>query len=293
MTPAQRLRELFARKEFLPMPGCFDGLSAKLIAAAGYKVGFMSGFAVSGARLGLPDTGLISVSEMLDTLRSCVNAAGDMPIIGDGDTGYGNALNVQRTVADYARAGAAAVMIEDQVSPKKCGHTKGKAVIGREEARMKIRAAVEARQDLQKKGHDILILARTDARAPHGFDEALERCRIFEAEGADITFLEAPESEDEMRRYCAAMTKPCMANMVHGGKTPILPGERLGKLGYALAVYPIVTLSAAITAMRAALEALKPGSNVGLPPMVGFPELQQIVGFPAYWEREERYKAAE
>lgn len=288
MTPAQRLRDLFARKEFLPMPGCFDGLSAKLVADAGYKVGFMSGFAVSGARLGMPDTGLISVSEMLDTLRSCVNAAGDMPIIGDGDTGYGNALNVQRTVVDYARAGAAAVMIEDQVSPKKCGHTKGKAVISREEARMKIRAAVEARTN-----HDILILARTDARATHDFDEALERCRLFEAEGADITFLEAPVSEDEMRRYCAAMTKPCMANMVHGGKTPILPGEQLGRLGYALAVYPIVTLSAAITAMRAALEAIKPGSNAKLPPMVDFPEMQQIVGFPAYWEREARYKAAE
>jgi 2-methylisocitrate lyase-like PEP mutase family enzyme len=288
MTPAQRLRDLFARQEFLPMPGCFDGLSAKLVAAAGFKVGFMSGFAVSGARLGLPDTGLISVSEMLDTLRSCVNAAGDMPIVGDGDTGYGNALNVQRTVVDYARAGAAAVMIEDQVSPKKCGHTRGKAVISREEARLKIRAAVEARTN-----NDILILARTDARATHGFDEALERCRLFEAEGADITFLEAPESEDEMRRYCAAMKKPCMANMVHGGKTPILPGEQLGRLGYALAVYPIVGLSAAVTAMRTALEAIKPGSNVKLPPMVDFAELQQIVGFPAYWEREARYKAAE
>ncbi len=293
MTPAQRLRDLFARKEFLPMPGCFDGLSAKLVAAAGFPVGFMSGFAVSGARLGMPDTGLISVSEMLDTLRNCVAAAGDMPIIGDGDTGYGNALNVQRTVVEYARAGAAAVMIEDQVSPKKCGHTKGKAVVSREEARMKIRAAVEARKDIQNTGHDILILARTDARATHDFDEALERCRLFEAEGADITFLEAPESEDEMRRYCAAMKKPCMANMVHGGKTPILPGEQLGKLGYALAVYPIVTLSAAIAAMRTALEAIKPGTNTKLPPMVDFPEMQKIVGFPAYWEREAKYKAAE
>lgn len=293
MTPAQRLRELFARNEFLPMPGCFDGLSAKLVAEAGFKVGFMSGFAVSGARLGMPDTGLISVSEMLDTLRSCVNAAGDMPIIGDGDTGYGNALNVQRTVTDYARAGAASVMIEDQVSPKKCGHTKGKAVVSREEARQRIRAAVEARQGLQGNGHDILILARTDARATHNFDEALERCRIFEAEGADITFLEAPESEDEMRRYCAAMKKPCMANMVHGGKTPILPGEQLAKIGYKLAVYPIVTLSAAIPAMQAALEAIKPGSNAKLPSMITFPEMQKVVGFPDYWDKETRYRAAE
>ncbi len=288
MTPAQRLRDLLAQPGFLPMPGCFDGLSAKLVAAAGFKLSFMSGFAVSGARLGMPDTGLISFSEMLDTLRACVAAAPEIPLIGDGDTGYGNALNVQRTVVEYARAGAAAVMIEDQVSPKKCGHTKGKAVIGRDEARMKIRAAVEARQN-----HDILILARTDARATHNFDEALERCRIFVAEGADIIFLEAPESEAEMKAFCAEIRRPCMANMVHGGKTPVLPGEQLGKMGYKLAVYPIVTLSAAITAMQTALEAIKPGSNTTLPPMVSFPEMQKIVGFPAYWEREARYQAAE
>jgi 2-methylisocitrate lyase-like PEP mutase family enzyme len=134
-------------------------------------------------------------------------------VIGDGDTGYGNALNVQRTGTEYARAGAAAVMIEDQVSPKKCGHTRGKQVISRAEARMKIRAAVDARADA-----DILILARTDARAVHGFDEALARCHDFEAEGADIIFMEAPETEDEMGRFCGAMTKPCMANMVPGGR---------------------------------------------------------------------------
>ena len=200
------------------MPGCYDALSAKLVAAAGFKVTFMSGFAVSAARLGLPDTGLISFTEMLDSLRNCCAAAGQVPVIGDGDTGYGNALNVQRTVIEYARAGAACVMIEDQVSPKKCGHTRGKQVISRDEARMKIRAAVDARANA-----DILVMARTDARAVHGFDEALARCKDFEAEGADIIFLEAPETEDEMRRFCAAMKKPCMANMVPGGKTPVLP----------------------------------------------------------------------
>ena len=158
-------------------------------------VGFLSGFAVSAARLGLPDTGLISFSEMLDSLRNCCSAVPAMPIIADGDTGYGNALNVQRTVFEFARAGAAAVMIEDQVSPKKCGHTRGKQVVSRQEARMKIRAAVEARADA-----DILIMARTDARAVHGPEEALARCRDFEQEGADIIFLEAPESEAEMRQ---------------------------------------------------------------------------------------------
>jgi 2-methylisocitrate lyase-like PEP mutase family enzyme len=270
------------------MPGCYDALSAKLVAASGFKVTFMSGFAVSAARLGLPDTGLISFSEMLDSVRGCVSGAGTIPLIADGDTGYGNALNVQRTVVEYARAGAAAVMIEDQVSPKKCGHTRGKQVISRDEARMKIRAAVDARRETDA---DILILARTDARAVHGFDEALNRCRDFEAEGADIIFFEAPETETEMRRFCEAVQKPCMANMVPGGKTPILPPHELQSIGYKLALYPVVLMSSAITAMQAALAALKPEGKAPLPPSISFAELQQLVGFPDYWQRETRYKA--
>ena len=288
MPPAQRLRELLAEPRLQIMPGCFDALSAKLVADAGYTVGFLSGFAVSAARLGLPDTGLISFSEMLDSLRNCCSAVPSMPIIADGDTGYGNALNVQRTVFEFARAGAAAVMIEDQVNPKKCGHTRGKQVVSRQEARMKIRAAVEARADA-----DILILARTDARAVHGPEEALARCRDFEQEGADIIFLEAPESEAEMRSFCGAVRKPCMANMVAGGKTPVLPPADLQRLGYRLAVYPVMLLSAAIAAMQTALEALRPGAEVPPPSCVPFAQLQSIVGFPAYWSREERYRAAE
>jgi 2-methylisocitrate lyase-like PEP mutase family enzyme len=286
MTPAQRLREILAAPDIAVMPGCFDALSAKLVANAGFKVTFMSGFAVSAARLGLPDTGLISFVEMLDSVRNCVSGAGSVPLIGDGDTGYGNALNLQRTVIEYARAGAAAVMIEDQVSPKKCGHTRGKQVISRNEARTKIRAAVEARADV-----DILILARTDARAVHGFDEALNRCRDFEAEGADITFLEAPETEDEMRRFCQAMTTPCMANMVPGGKTPILPPKGLQAVGYKLALYPVALMTSAIAAMQSTLAALRqPDAGTNLPPSISFVELQNVVGFPDYWEREARYK---
>jgi 2-methylisocitrate lyase-like PEP mutase family enzyme len=288
VTPAQRLRELLAGPGLVIMPGCFDALSTKLIADAGFKVAFMSGFAVSAARLGMPDTGLISFAEMLDSLRNSCGAATGFPVIGDGDTGYGNALNVQRTVVEYARAGAAAVMIEDQISPKKCGHTKGKQVVSREEARMKIRAAVEARANA-----DILILARTDARAVYGPDEALTRCRDFEAEGADIIFFEAPESEAEMRSFCSAIRKPCMANMVPGGKTPILPPSELERLGYKLALYPVMLLSSAIAAMQATLEALRPGAAVTAPPTVSFTQLQTIVGFPAYWERETRYRAPE
>jgi 2-methylisocitrate lyase-like PEP mutase family enzyme len=288
MNAAQRLRGLLAQPQVEVMPGCYDGISAKLAAAAGYKVAFMSGFAVAAARLGMPDTGLISFTEMVDSLRNCCTAAGQVPVIGDGDTGYGNALNVQRTVVEYARAGAACVMIEDQVSPKKCGHTRGKLVISRDEARMKIRAAVEAKADA-----DILVMARTDARAVHGFDEALARCKDFEAEGADIIFLEAPETEDEMRRFCSAMKKPCMANMVPGGKTPVLPPAKLQEIGYKLALYPVMMLSSSIAAMQATLEGLKPGSKSTQPPAVSFTDLQGIVGFPDYWSRETKYQANE
>jgi len=286
LSAAQKLRDVLAEKDIAVMPGCFDALSAKLVADAGFKVAFMSGFAVSAAQLGLPDTGLISFSEMLDCVRNCCAAASKTPLIADGDTGYGNALNVQRTVIEYARAGAAGVMIEDQVSPKKCGHTRGKQVISREEARMKIRAAADVKTD-----NDILIMARTDARAVHGFDAALDRCRDFEDAGADMIFLEAPETEDEMRRFCGAMSKPCMANMVPGGKTPVLSPAELHEIGYKLALYPVMLLSASIAAMQATLDALKPGSKAQLPPSISFAELQSVVGFPGYWKLEERYKA--
>jgi 2-methylisocitrate lyase-like PEP mutase family enzyme len=288
MRPAQRLREALASPGIIIMPCCFDGLSAKLVADAGTKVSFMSGFAASAARLGLPDTGLISFGEMADSVRNCCAAAPDMPIIADGDTGYGNALNVQRTVTEYARAGAAGVMIEDQVSPKKCGHTKGKQVIARDEARLKIRAAVEAARKA-----DILVLARTDARATHGFDEALARCEDFAAEGADMIFLEAPESVEEMRRFCSAIRKPCMANMVVGGKTPVLPPAELARIGFKLAAYPLVLLSAAVSAMQQAIAALQPDTNAPQPPQVTFEELKKAVGFPDYYAREERYLAAD
>ena len=286
MTAADQLRSLLAQPGVRVMPGCFDALSAALVRRAGYPVTFMSGFSVSAARLAEPDTGLISFGEMLDSLRGVSAAASpDTVVIADGDTGYGNALNVQRTVREYARAGAAAVMIEDQVSPKRCGHTRGKQVVGRGEARMRIRAAVDARA-----ADDILIMARTDARAVHGFEDALERCHDFVAEGADIIFLEAPESIDEMRRFCAEIPRPTMANMIDGGKTPILPPAELAAIGYRLAAYPLILLSAAIAAMTQALAALEPGSSSARPPELTFEALQAAVGFPGYWAAEEQYK---
>jgi 2-methylisocitrate lyase-like PEP mutase family enzyme len=292
MNAADRLRALLAEPTLHVMPGVFDALSSKIAREAGHKVLFMSGFAVSAARLGKPDAGLISMGEMLDTLRGCIAAAGNVPVIGDGDTGWGNALNVQRTVEEYARAGAAAIMLEDQVSPKKCGHTRGKQVVARAEARLKIRAAAEARDALRASGTgDILILARTDARAVHGFDEALARCRDFVDEGADIIFFEAPESVDEMKRFCAAIPRPCLANMVFEGKTPVLPAAELAAIGYRLAVYPVVGLTATIAALRQAFASIEPGTNVPQPAHLTFPELQEAVGFPDYWAREKRFAA--
>ncbi|MBS0536685.1 MAG: isocitrate lyase/PEP mutase family protein [Proteobacteria bacterium] len=284
---AQKLRSLLDTNSIIRMPCAWDSLSARLISQAGFPLTLMSGFAVSGAKLAMPDTGLISFAEMVDQLRLMCQAAPDLLVIGDGDTGYGNALNAQRTVSEYARAGAAAIMIEDQVSPKRCGHTKGKQVVSTGEARMRIRAAVDAAHEGDT---DILIMARTDARAVHGFDDAMERCRIFAEEGADILFLEAPESIEEMRSFCAAFDKPAMANMVGGGKTPILPAEELEKIGYRIAAYPLVAFSAAIAATRAALEALKTSSAEKVP-QVTFDELKTLVGFDDYYAREQAYRA--
>jgi 2-methylisocitrate lyase-like PEP mutase family enzyme len=287
-TPAQSLRAVLAQGDLAVAPGCFDALSTKLAVLAGFRVLFMSGFAVSAARLGMPDTGLISFAEMLDTLRNCCTAADGVPVVGDADTGFGNALNVRRTVMEYARAGAACAMIEDQVSPKRCGHTPGKEVVSRGEARMRIRAAVEARAEA---GTDILIMARTDARAVHGFDEALARCKEFAAEGADLIFLEAPETEDEMARFCSEVEAACVANMVPGGKTPILPRSQLQKIGYRLALYPVLSLSSAIAGMQTGLAALKNDDNATAPPTITFGELQKVVGFPDYWRRDALYRA--
>lgn len=281
-TSAEQLRTLLKGGDLLIMPCCFDAFSAKLIQTAGFPLTFMSGFAVSATRLGLPDTGLISYAEMVDQGRN-ICAAVDIPVIGDGDTGYGNAMNVKRTVRGYADAGFACVMIEDQVAPKRCGHTTGKTALPREEACTRVRAAVDARED----GVDILIMARTDARAGRGLDEAIDRCKAFVDLGVDITFLEAPESEDEMRRLCREIPGPIMANMVEGGVTPVLPPAQLQDLGYRIAAYPLTLLCAAAAAMQEALTAL--GAGTQAPPLLPFTELQRLVGFEDYDREHARY----
>lgn len=281
-SPAQRLRNLLATGELLVTPACGDALSAKLTEQAGFATAFMSGFAVAASRIGQPDTGLISYGEMVDAVGNLC-AATSIPILCDGDTGYGNALNVKRTVRGYAQAGAAAVMIEDQVAPKRCGHTRGKQVVGRDEAVDRIKAAVDARDE----GADILILARTDANHGHGLDEALARAVAFKAEGADILFVEAPRNVDEMARICREVPGKHLANMLEGGDSPILPPAELARLGFAIAAYPLTLMSAAMKAMMEALQALKDGR----PPdnLLDFAELRRRVGFEAYYEEEQRY----
>ncbi len=281
---ADRLRKLLEKPGLLVAPACFDALSARLVERAGFPISFMSGFAVAGARLGLPDTGLISYAEMLDQGRNICGAV-SIPVIGDGDTGYGNAMNVKRTVAGYAQAGFACVMIEDQLAPKRCGHTEGKQVVVRDEALARIRAACDARDE----GADILVMARTDANQTHGFDEAMARMRAFAEAGADILFLEAPQSVDEMRGFCAGVDRPCMANMVEGGKTPVLPPEELAKLGFRIAIYPLALLAAAIAAMKGALAEIGAGRR----PAGGatFAEIRDLVGFTDYAASETRYAA--
>ena len=284
-TPAETLRALLARPGLLVMPCCFDALSARLVERAGFPLTFMSGFAVSAARLGLPDTGLISYGEILDQGRDICAAVG-IPVLGDADTGYGNAVNVKRTVRGYAQAGFACAMIEDQVSPKRCGHTRGKQVVDRGEALARIRAAVDAREE----GADILVMARTDARATDGLGEALWRARAFAELGADIIFVEAPRDVDEMARVCAEVPAPAMANMLEGGDTPVLPPARLEALGYRIAAYPLTLLSAAVKAMEAALAEIAAGRHPDAL-LKDFAELRQVVGFEDYYAAEERYRS--
>lgn len=285
-SPATRLRGLLARPGIRIMPCCFDALSARLIERAGFELTFMSGFAVSAARAGLPDTGLLSYGEIVD-VGQAITAAISLPVIGDGDTGYGNAVNVKRTVRGFARAGFACVMIEDQLAPKRCGHTRGKAVVGRSEARARIQAAVDAREDLRSEGLDILVMARTDARATHGLDEAIDRARAFEQIGVDVSFVEAPRTEAEMERVGRALSLPLMANLVEDGDTPWLAPDRLAELGFRIAAYPLALLSASVRGMRDALEQLREGRPAER--RVSFPELREIVGFDWYDAEAGRY----
>lgn len=294
--PVTRFRSLLAGNELVVAPGCSDALSARLIERAGFPAAFMSGFAVAAARSALPDTGLLSYAEVLDQGRGICESV-SIPVIGDADTGYGNETNVRRTVAGFARAGFACVMIEDQVAPKRCGHTAGKQTVGRDEAARRFRAAVDARDE----GADVVLLARTDARATDGLDEAIARSRMFFDLGADLVFVEAPLDETEMARICAEGGGPQLVNLVEGGATPIPGNARLVELGYRVAIRPLTLQLAAVAAMETALAALAEregndgeagsGSDHGLPPLAAFDHLRAIVDFDAHLAIADRYRA--
>lgn len=275
-TPPARLRSLLAKPEFVAMPAVWDGLTAKLTAAAGFQTAFLSGSCVAASRLGGPDLDLISFAEMLDSFHMVRGAAPDLLVLADGDHGYGNAMNVQRTVAAYGRAGAAAILIEDKITPRALTAA-GKPCLPREEARMKIRAAVAAAKD-----SGILVLARTDCRPTRGIDEAVARIEMFVAEGADILFLDSPADEAEIRRaVAAAQGRPSFAVLSPGAPRATPSRTEAAALGFKIGTYPTAMLSPATAGIKAGLAALKAGeaeASSALPPA----ELRQTLGYGDY-----------
>ena len=282
----EKLRKLLIAKEFIPVPSCFDTLSAKLIEQANFDVTFMSGFAASASRIGSPDLGLMTFSEVFDQANNICNAI-DIPMIVDGDTGYGNAMNVRRTLKECTKAGCAGILIEDQLAPKRCGHTPGKDVVGRNEAFDRIRAA----NDMRNEGYDILIMARTDANHTHGLNEAIERAQKFYDLGADILFVEAPKNKNEMITICNEVPGHKIANIVEGGITPNLPMRELSDIGYKMAVYPLTVMSSAMKAMIKSLDLLmKDEDRSDL--LIDFKDLRKRVGFDDYYEISSKYETS-
>ncbi|KAK1295100.1 Petal death protein [Acorus calamus] len=285
--PSKELRRILQSPGIHQGPAVFDALSARLVERAGFGLCFTSGFSISAARLGLPDTGLISYGEMVDQ-GSQITQAVSIPVIGDGDNGYGNHINVKRTVKGFIRAGFAGILLEDQVSPKACGHTRGRKVVSREDAVMRIKAAIDAREE---SGSDIVIIARTDSRQAVSLEESLWRSRAFADAGADVLFIDALASREEMKAFCEITPLlPKLANMLEGGgKTPILNPIELEEIGFKLVAYPLSLIGVSIQAMQDALAAIKSGR---IPPpgsMPSFDEMKETLGFNAYYEEEKRY----
>jgi carboxyvinyl-carboxyphosphonate phosphorylmutase len=283
--PRARLRELLSAPGPLVAPGAYDALSARLVEQAGFDAVYMTGFGTTASLLGRPDVGLLSGSEMVDNARRIVTAV-DVPVIADADTGYGNALNVLRTVQLYEQAGVAGIQLEDQVLPKRCGHMSGKTLIGTDEMVGKVRAAVEARRD-----PDLVVIARTDAVAVAGIEEAVVRARAFAEAGADLLFVEAPTSEEDVARVAAELrgVAPLVFNWAEGGRTPPLPLSRIRELGFALVIFPIGTLLAATAGIRSLLRTL---ARDGVPSLDGLPsfgEFTDLVGLPEVQRLEQRF----
>ena len=285
MTLRQVFKQFLKRDKLLVAPGCFDGLSARLVEEAGFEAAYFSGGAVARS-MGLPDIGLVTMSEVIERAAQVVSAV-KIPVIADADTGYGNAINLVRTVREYERVGVTAIHIEDQITPKRCGHLDGKEVISLPEMIKKLEAALASRAD-----PDFCIIARTDARGVHGLDDAISRARAFAQLGVDAVFVEAPQSESELEQIPRALPNiPLLVNVFKGGKTPMLPVERLEKMGYRIAIYPSETQRAGIYAMRQALSLLKrKGTTEAMDEaLTTFKERDTIVGLDDWQELERKF----
>src|SRR4249920_539143 len=289
MNPRQVLKQLLKRDKLLVAPGCFDGLSARLVEEAGFEAAYLSGGAVARS-MGIPDIGLVTMSEVIERAVQVVSTV-RIPVIADADTGYGNAVNLVRTVREFERAGVAAIHIEDQITPKRCGHLDGKEVIPLAEMANKLQAALAARTD-----PDFCIIARTDTRGVHGFDDAIKRGQAFAKLGVDAIFVEAPQSEAELAEIPRRIPNiPLLVNVFKGGKTPMLPVERLEKMGYRIAIYPSETQRAAIHAMRTALSTLKrEGTTESIDAsLTTFKDRDKVVGLDDWNKIEREFMAVE
>ena len=287
MTRCQTLRHLIGEKKGLVVPGAYDGVSAKLVEQAGFPVVYMTGYGVAASRLGLPDMGFAGLAEMADHARNMAGAV-SVPLIADADTGYGNALTVRRTVALYEAAGVAALHLEDQQMPKRCGHLAGKAVVPADEFAAKIRAAVEARTD-----PDFTIIARTDAIAVNGLDDALRRGEMAVKAGADMLFVEAPTTEEQIERVARTFDTPLLFNYAPGGRSPLLPFSRLRELGYAVILLPVDTLFVAARAIQGFLQELREADTTPASANRYFPfrEFNELIGVTEQFALGERYSA--
>lgn len=285
MNQAAKMRELLKSKKMVVAPGAHDGMTAKVIGRLGFDAVYMTGYGQSASHLGQPDVGLMTMTEMVARASSIVEAAG-VPVIADADTGFGNAVNVMRTVREYEKAGVAVIQLEDQVMPKKCGHMIGREIIAMDEMVGKIKAAVDTRMN-----PDFMIMARTDARTIMGIEEAIKRGQAYKEAGADIIFIESPESVEEMKMITTQIDGYTLANMVEGGRTPLLKNQELEALGFNLTIYPTASIYVATKAMVDLWTALKNDDTTAnvMDKMVTFAEFNDLIGLDAIREIERNY----